>query len=107
MFEAVGVLGPLAQVGLISKHSEVLSRKNTIVAISVSHYALDTNKTEGEWVQNETTDTYIFLNRLDFYVSLVLYQFAQVQFSVIRKVLIHCSIKRIFFLYDMMTNFAR
>ena len=40
-------------ISLISKHSKVFSSIDTILAISVSHNALDSNKTKGELVQNE------------------------------------------------------
>ena len=40
-------------ISLISKHSKVFSSIDTILAISVSHNALDSNKTRGELVQNE------------------------------------------------------
>ena len=38
---------------MISKHSNVFSSIDTIIAISVSYNALDSNKTKGELVQNE------------------------------------------------------
>ena len=41
-------------ISLISKHSNVFGSINTILATSVSHNALDSNKTKGELVQNET-----------------------------------------------------
>ena len=40
-------------ISLISKHSKVFSSIDTILAISVSHNALDSNKTKRELVQNE------------------------------------------------------
>ena len=40
-------------ISLINKHSKVFSSKDTILAISVSHNALDSNKTNGKLVQNE------------------------------------------------------
>ena len=40
-------------ISLISKHSNVFSSIDTILTISVSHNALDSNKTKGELVQNE------------------------------------------------------
>ena len=40
-------------ISLIGKHSKVFSSVDTILAISVSHSALDSNKTNGELVQNE------------------------------------------------------
>ena len=38
---------------MITKHSKVFSSIDTILAISVSHNAFDSNKTKGELVQNE------------------------------------------------------
>ena len=40
-------------ISLIRKHSKVFGSIDTILAISVSHNALDSNKAEGELVQNE------------------------------------------------------
>ena len=40
-------------ISLTSKHSKVFSGIDTILAISVSHNALDSNNTKGELVQNE------------------------------------------------------
>ena len=40
-------------VSLIDKHSKVFSNVDTILAISVSHSALDSNKTKGGLVQNK------------------------------------------------------
>ena len=40
-------------ISLISKHSKVFSIIHTILAISISHSALDSNKIKGELVQNE------------------------------------------------------
>ena len=43
-------------ISLISNHSKVFSSIDTILAISVSQNALDSNKTKGELVQNEATN---------------------------------------------------
>ena len=45
-------------ISLIKKHSKVFSSVDTILAISVSHSALDSNKTKGELVQNEAINIY-------------------------------------------------
>ena len=68
---------------LVSKHSKFSSSIDTILAISVSHNALDSNKINGELVQNETINICTSLNGLGFYVFLVLDQFVQVQFNII------------------------
>ena len=47
-------------ISLISKHSKVFSSIDTILAISVSHNALDSNKTKGELVQNKALNIYTF-----------------------------------------------
>ena len=51
---------------LVSKHSKVSSSIDTILAISVSHNALDSNKINGELVQNETINICTSLNGWDF-----------------------------------------
>ena len=43
-------------ISLISKHSKVFSSIDTILAISVLHNALDSNKTKEELVQNEAVN---------------------------------------------------
>ena len=43
---------------MISKHSKVFSSIDTILAISVSHNAFDSNKTKGELVQNEAITSF-------------------------------------------------
>ena len=40
-------------ISFISKYSKFFSTVDTILAISVSHNALDSNKSKGELVQNE------------------------------------------------------
>ena len=47
-------------ISLIGKHSKVFSSVDTILAISVSHTALDSNKTKGELVQNEAINIMYF-----------------------------------------------
>ena len=46
---------------LISKHSQVFISIATILAMSVSHNALDSNKTKGELVQNEAINMCIHI----------------------------------------------
>ena len=46
---------------LISKHSKVFCSIDAILVISVSHNALDSNKTKGELVQNEIINVSISL----------------------------------------------
>ena len=74
---------------LINKDSKVLSSIDTTLAISVSPDALDSNKTKEDLVRNETISTCTSFCELDFYVSLVLHQFVQVQFNIIMKALVH------------------
>ena len=45
-------------ISMISKHSKVLSGIDTILAISVSRNAFDSNKAKGEFVQNEAINIY-------------------------------------------------
>ena len=44
-------------ISLISKHSKLFSSIDRILAIPVSHNALDSNKTKGKLVQNEAINT--------------------------------------------------
>ena len=67
-------------ISLISKHSKVFSSIDTILAISVSHNALDSNKTKGELIQNEAIYV-LLLSGLDFYVPLVLHHISLFKFS--------------------------
>ena len=61
-------------ISLISKHSEVFSSIDTILATSVSHNALNSNKTKGELVQNEAISICTSFKWAEF-LSLVLHQF--------------------------------
>ena len=47
-------------ISLIGKHSKVFSSIDTVLAISVSHNALNSNKTRGELVQNEAINKCTF-----------------------------------------------
>ena len=58
-----------------------------MLAISVSHNALDSTKTKEELVQNEAINICASFKWADFFVSMVLHQFFQVQFNVITKTL--------------------
>ena len=60
-------------ISLINKHSEVFSSIDTILAISVSHNALDSNKTKGELVQNEAINICTSFKWAEFLWSLVLH----------------------------------
>ena len=73
-------------ISLISNHLKVFSSIDTILAISVSHNALYSNKTKGDLVQNEAKIYVRLLRGLDFYVSLVLHQSVQVQCNVIANI---------------------
>ena len=46
----------------ISRHSNVFISIDAILAISVSHNALNSNKTKGELVQNEAVNICTFFN---------------------------------------------
>ena len=75
---------------MISKHSKVFSSIDTILAISVSHNALDSNKTKGELVQNEAINICTSFKWAGFLCVLGLAQFVQVQCNVITKTLGQC-----------------
>ena len=61
----------LSFISLIGKHSKVFSSVDTILAISVSHSALDNNKTKEELLQNEAINISTSFKWLGFYVTLV------------------------------------
>ena len=75
---------------MICKHSKVFSSIDTILAISVSHNALDSNKTKGELVQNEAINICTSFKWAGFLCVLGLAQFVQVQCNVITKTLGQC-----------------
>ena len=76
-------------ISLVSKYTNVFSSIDAKLAISVWRSALDSNKTKAELVQMKPQVYVLFLSGIDFYVSLILHQFVQVQFNVIIRVLVH------------------